>query len=111
VIGNPAVIRQVAEVREALLEMNIDGTDGAVTLLGDNDLGLVLGGLQPRHESVVLGVELFLGLAGVALRIRLVQVILLAIDEQHNIGVLLDRPGLTQVRQVRALVLALFDGP
>ena len=49
-IGNPAVIRQVAEVREALLEMNIDGTDGAVTLLGDNDLGFVLSGLQPRHE-------------------------------------------------------------
>ena len=70
-IGNPAVVRQVAEVREALLEMDVDGADRAVALLGDNDLSLVFCGLQPGNEGIVLGVELLFGLAGVAFRVFL----------------------------------------
>jgi hypothetical protein len=38
------------------------------------------------------------------------EVIILAVDEQHNVGVLLDRAGLAKVGQLRALVLALLDG-
>ena len=34
-------------------------------------------------------------------------VIILAIDEQHDVGVLLDRSRFAQIRQLRALVLAL----
>src|SRR3546814_9590672 len=37
-------------------------------------------------------------------------VILVAVDEHDDVGVLLDRAGLAQVGELRALVLALLDG-
>ncbi len=40
---------------------------------------------------------------------RDVQVIFLAIDEHHHVGVLLDGAGFAQVRQHRALVVARID--
>ena len=39
------------------------------------------------------------------------QVILLAENKHDDVGVLLDRAGFTQIRQLRPLVLALLDGP
>jgi hypothetical protein len=43
------------------------------------------------------------------LALGLVVVVLVAVDEHHEVGVLLDRAGLAQVRQHGALVRALLD--
>src|SRR5690606_22632701 len=44
------------------------------------------------------------------LRLGALVIILLAINEHDDVGVLLDRAGLAQVGELRPLVLALFDG-
>jgi len=37
-------------------------------------------------------------------------IVFLAEDEHHDVGILLDRTGFSQIRQHRPLVLALLDG-
>ena len=37
------------------------------------------------------------------------EIIILAVDEEHDVGVLLDRARFPEVRQLRPLVLALLD--
>ena len=46
---------------------------------------------------------------GAFLGLAVFQIIFLAKDEQHNVGVLLDGARLTQIGQLRALVLARFN--
>jgi hypothetical protein len=45
---------------------------------------------------------------GAGLRLLVLQVIFLAIDEQHHVGVLLDGAGFAKVGELRALVVAAF---
>jgi hypothetical protein len=42
-------------------------------------------------------------------RLTVFEVIFLAIDEQDNVGVLLDRPRFAKIRELRPLVVALFN--
>jgi hypothetical protein len=42
-------------------------------------------------------------------RLTVFEVIFLAIDEQDNVSVLLDRPRFAKIRELWALVIALFD--
>ena len=42
------------------------------------------------------------------LRLPLLQIVLVAIDEHHRVGILLDRAGLTQIGQLRPLVLTVL---
>ena len=48
-------------------------------------------------------------LFGVLARLSPLDIIFLAEDEQHHVGVLLDRAGFAQIRELRTFVLALFD--
>src|SRR6266705_2585203 len=79
--------RVVVEAGVLLLEKQLHGPGGPVALLPDGQLR------QPLD-------------AFVGLRIHRTVVELLAIDEADDIGVLLDRPGLSQVGELRAPVLA-----
>ncbi len=72
-----------------------------MTLLADDHLGLAVHALH-----VLLPLQVVFG-AGLGLAV--VEVVFLAIDEHHHVRVLLDRPGFTQVRELRALVVAAFD--
>ena len=90
-LRNLALILQVAEMGETLLEMHIDRPHRAMALFRDDHLGLVLGSLKLGKLGVILDVELLLALPQVAFRLLLAEVIFLAIDEQHDIGILLDR--------------------
>src|SRR5205085_7339776 len=72
-----------------------------MALLADNDFGLAV------HE-LHLGLPLEM-LLGTHSRLFVLEVILLAEHEQHDVGVLLDRTGLTQIGQLRALVIAAFN--
>src|SRR6187551_1871782 len=78
--------RQIRELRVALEERELDAVGRAVAVLGHVHLG----------DPLLVG---------------LVVVVLVAVDEHHEVGVLLDRTGLAQVGEDRALVVALLDGP
>src|SRR5436190_10963140 len=80
-LGGRFARRVVVEARVFLLEEQLDGSGGAVALLAHDQLR------DPLDAFVRLGVD------------RAV-VELLTIDEAHDVGVLLDRPGLAQVRQL-----------
>src|SRR3954454_6005178 len=83
--GRPSVRRrQVGELRVALEEGELDRVRRAVAVLGQVHLG----------EALLVG---------------LVVVVLVAVDEHHQVGVLLDRPGLAEGGEDRPLVVALLD--
>src|SRR6266550_8578690 len=86
-LGGRFARRVVIEAGVFLLEEQLDGSRGAVALLAHDELG------HPLDAVVRLGID------------RAV-VELLAIDEAHHVGVLLDRSGLPQVRELGASVLA-----
>ena len=80
----------IAEVREVRFEVQLHGTDGAVTLFGDNHFGDVV-----RHFATLLPlrmplVEVFGILFGFLRRLRALEIILLAVHEHDHVGVLLD---------------------
>src|SRR4051812_14529665 len=72
------------EARVVLLERQLDGPEPAVAVLGDDQV----------RDPLALG---------------LLVVVLVAVDEHHQVGVLLDRARLAQVAQHRALVGPLLD--
>ncbi len=96
-----AVLRQIAEPRELALELQFDGAGRAVALLADDDFGLAV---HQRHVELP-----FFVFRRADARLLVGEVIFLAIHEHHDVGVLLDRAGFTQVGQLRALVVAVFD--
>src|SRR5688500_4897728 len=74
----------IEELGDVVAEDELEVADGAVALLGDDDLGD-------------------------ALLFRVLVVDLVAVDEAHQVGVLLDRAGFTQIGELRAVVAgALF---
>src|SRR5437762_3411049 len=79
--------RVVVEARVFLLEMKLQVAGRPLALLADEHFGDSLDDL-------------------VGLRIDRPVVKLLPVNEQHNVGVLLDRAGLAQVRELRPAVLA-----
>ena len=77
---------QVGELRVPLEERQLDRAGRPVAVLGEDQLGD-------------------------ALRVRLLAVVVLvAVDEHHEVGVLLDRARLAEVGEHRPLVVALLDG-
>ena len=76
---------RVGELREAAQERELHHVRGAVAVLRQVDFG----------ETLLVGL--------------LAVVVLVAVDEGDQIGVLLDRPGLAQVGEDRPLVVALLD--
>ena len=90
--------------------MQLHGADRAVALLGDDDISEAIGRLTALFPALVAVVEFFRGLLRAMRRLGPRQVILLAENEHDDVGVLLDRAGFTQIRQLRPLVLALLDG-
>ena len=78
------VVGQILEARVLAEERGPHGTQGAVTLLGDDDFrGAPVGRVGSVH--------------------------LVAVDEHDQVGVLLDAAGLTQVAHPGPLVVALLD--
>ena len=71
--------RQVAEAGVLGFEEQLDGADGAVAVLGDDDFG----------DAAVGGFGV---------------VVLVAVDHHHDVCVLLDRAGFAQVAEHRPLV-------
>ena len=79
----------------------------AVALLGDDHFGLAggaryLASIPRTSRSFSVSSASAVGLDGL-------EIIILAIDEEHDVGVLLDRARFPEVRQLRPLVLALLD--
>ena len=111
VVVTPATIfcRKVRKAGDARLEAQPDLAGRAVALLGDDHLGEAMHALhlgRPGRVRLVCGDVV---VAGRKLRLARRDVIVFAVDEPHHVGVLLDRAGFAQIRQHRALVLALFD--
>ena len=79
-----APVREVLEARVFLDERQLRGAGRAVALLADDDLGHALR-LLVRLPVVVA-------------------VLLLAVDEHDDVGVLLEGAGLAQVRELRAVI-------
>ena len=81
-----------------------------MALLGYDHLGLGVSLLAALSPALVAFVELLIAFLSAASRLRALEIILLPIDEHHDIGVLLDRTRLTEIGELRALVLTLLDG-
>src|SRR5260221_14558296 len=75
--------RQIGEARKALVEEELDLVGGAMAMLLDQDLGAVMHPLKFLHPLVVFG--------GAGLGFARLQIIFLAVDEHHHVGVLFDR--------------------
>ena len=75
---------QIVEARVLADKRQLDRTNRAITLLADDDLG----------DALVFGIRV---------------IDLIAVNKHDDVGVLLDRPGFTQVGVHRALVRALFQ--
>ena len=95
-------VREIGEARHLGLEGEFDGAGRAVALLADDDFGLAV---RPLHAPPAISTNSSVPSRGCLL----LQIIFLAEDEHHDVGVLLDRAGFAQVRQLRALVVAAFD--
>src|SRR5690606_5014093 len=76
---------EVGKARRAIEEAQVDRANGTVPVLGDDELG----------DALLVGVLI---------------VVLVAVDEHHDVGVLLDRAGFAEVRKHRAMVRTGFDG-
>src|ERR1700676_5333561 len=100
-VGQMVVQRQIAEPGETGLELQLDRAGGAVALLANDHFGLAV---HQRHVKLPF---LIFRRARAGFLVR--QIIFLAEHEHHHVGVLLDRAGFTQVRQLRALVVAALD--
>src|SRR3569623_52437 len=81
--------------------MQLDGAGRSMTLLADDDLGLAV---DQRHFQLTL-----LVFRRADLGLLVLEVIFLAVHEQHDVGVLFDRAGFAKVGQLRALVVARLD--
>ena len=80
-----------------------------MALLGDDDFREAI---NPAHILLPLMISLDnLDIVIILRRLGLLarDIIILALDEEDNVGVLLDRAGFTKVGQLRTLILALFD--
>ena len=101
-LGQALFAHQRGEARDRGLELQLDRAGRAMALLADDDFGLAV-------HLVPLGLPFGEFLAAARPRLAHQVVIFLAEDEQHHVGVLLDRARFTQVRELRALVVAAFD--
>ena len=101
---------EVVEAGEFALEVQFDGADRAVALFGDDDLGHIAGVFQALFPLFLFLHEVLVGFALVLRRLVPFQVVFLAENEHHHIGVLFDGAGLPEVGQLRAFVVALLDG-
>src|SRR5829696_10347686 len=100
-IGRVGILREIAEAGELAFELDFRRPGRAVALLADDDFGLAV---HQRHVELPFFV---FGRADTGLLVG--EVILLAVHEDHHVGVLFDRTGFTQVGQLRPLVFAVFD--
>src|SRR5215207_4453001 len=100
-----AVGGQVAELGELAFERQAHDAGGTMALLGHDHLGLAVGLLAALAPALVALVEALVALLGAAARLGAGEVVLLAIDEHDDVGVLLDRARFAQIRKLGALVL------
>src|SRR5271169_5962392 len=99
--GELISLSEVAKTRDVGLELQRHGAGRSVTLLADDDFGFAmdLGHLR-------LPFEVFFS---PGTRFAIAQVVFFPEHEQDDVGVLLDRTRLAQIRQLRSLVLAVLD--
>src|SRR3954469_24691319 len=105
-----AFVDRVAELGDAAVELQPHLAGRAVALLGDDHFGQAV---NPAHVLLPLligfdDLDIVVVLGGLGLARG--DIIILAIDEEYDVGVLLDRAGFPEVGKLRALVLALLDG-
>ncbi len=81
-----------------------------MTLLGYDDVGLIVDFFAALHPAVPALVELTVVFVGALIGLGTLVIILLAVNEHDDVGVLLDRTGFTQVGELRPLIVALLDG-
>ena len=93
---------EVVEPCGLALELQLDQAGRPVPLLADDDLGDVV-------DAVHVLLPTFMCL-GAGLGLAPLELVLLAVDEQHHVGVLLDGPGFAKVGKQGPLVFPLFDG-
>src|ERR1700747_292553 len=89
-IRQMAVLGEIAEPGDRRIEVQFDGTGRTVTLLADDDFGLAV------HQGHVELPLLIFRRARAWLLVA--EIILLAIHEDDEVGVLFDRAGFTQIR-------------
>src|SRR6202041_1636785 len=100
-VGQIILFYEVAEAGELPFELQFDGARRSMALLCDDDFGFPEGQLHFELPFFMFG--------GARLGLLVLQVIFLAVDEQNDVGVLFDRTGFAQVRQLRVLVVTAFD--
>src|SRR5882724_13264907 len=104
-MGQVIVAGEIGELRDLAFEVERHRADRAVALLGDEDVGGVANLLAVFLPALDAFVELFDRLVLALLRFGALVIVLLAIDEHDDVGVLLDRAGFSQVGELRPLVL------
>src|SRR5262245_9941490 len=97
------VLREIIEASDSRVELDTDGTGRPMALLADDDLGLAvhIGHFHLPSRVVV----------GAWPRFLVAQIIFLAENEHHHVGVLLDRARFAQIRELRPFIITVLDLP
>src|SRR5690349_16809515 len=109
-IGEAVAADKVLEFRRLMREPQRHLADRAVALLGDEHFRRAMHLLEPRLPILIPQIVALIALFWAARRLAAREIIFLAEDEHHHVGVLLDRARFTQVGEHRPLVVALLDG-
>src|SRR6185295_2514891 len=107
-MGQVFVAGEIGEFRHFAFEVERHRADRAVALLGDEDVGGISNLLAVLLPALHPFVELLDRFILTLLRFGALVIVLLAIDEHDDVGILLDRAGFAQVGELRPLVLALL---
>src|SRR5690349_13193234 len=109
-IGEAVGADEVLEFRGFMREPQRHLADRAMALLGDENFRGAMYLLEPGLPILIAQIVALVALFRAARRLAAGEIILLAEDEHHDVGVLLDRARFAQVREHRPLVVALLDG-
>src|SRR6185295_1359612 len=93
--------RERGEACYRCVELQFDSTCRPMALLADDDFGFAMhfvGLRQPFREFFAIGFQ----------RLAHLMVVLFTIDEQNHVGVLLDRAGFSQIRELGPFIVAAF---
>ena len=80
-----------------------------MAVFADNDFGDIGGGADAGFPFFMAFGKMVGRFAGFGLRFLVLNIVVFAIDEHDAVGVLLNRPGFTEVGHDRTFVVALFN--
>src|SRR5512134_2765427 len=108
-VGVLAGVGEIVELRKGTVEEQADAADRAMTLLADDGFGDIMYLFAVLLPFCITVVKPLVAFVGALCRHLAFVIVLLAIHEHDDVGVLFDGSRFAQIGKLRSFVLALFD--